>query len=122
MPRNYQKKTDYSVPADEILVQALKDIKISNKSVLAVAKTYKIPKSIMYRLVTTPAKNRQKKGGNSSSDEDRDFCKVCLELMPKHMNRNNSIECSTCDRPFHLKCVTFTGRFFTCQYCDSDTD
>lgn len=70
-----------------------------------------------------PTKKVKRSEPSSSSKEDRDFCLISTKLMPHKMTKNNSIECHTCERPFHLKCIDMGNRsYFTCQNCDSDLD
>lgn len=57
---------------------------------------------------------------NMSDSEDEDFCIICKGVMPKKLNRNNSIHCNTCDRPVHLKCANLTAGYYTCIHCESD--
>lgn len=68
-----------------------------------------------------PKKKRNKKDESEGEEEgeDRDFCLVCKDFLPAKMNKNNTIHCDTCDRPFHLKCVTFSASF-RCENCDDD--
>lgn len=80
--------------------------------------------------VTPPAKRGRKPKATSpsasrshhasSSDEDVDFCIICLNSMPSKLNKNNSIACNTCKRAVHLKCADMTASFFTCKNCQSD--
>ncbi|XP_031632567.1 uncharacterized protein LOC116346566 [Contarinia nasturtii] len=77
----------------------------------------------------TPKKRTQpsraaaaKKKSSSTSDEDVDFCMICMQNLPAKLTSANSIECNKCKRPFHLKCVHLTRSYFTCQNCDSDAD
>lgn len=65
-----------------------------------------------------PKKKRAKKE-EEDEEEDRDFCLECKDLLPAKMNKNNTIHCDTCDRPFHLKCVNFSASF-RCDNCDDD--
>lgn len=51
MPALYQRKTDFKPQTKEVLVSALKQIKIDKASVLSVAKKFQIPKTNLYRLV-----------------------------------------------------------------------
>lgn len=68
-----------------------------------------------------PPAARAGRSADEDDDDDRDFCMLCADLLPKRMNRNNTIHCNTCDRPYHLKCVDMGGRsYYTCANCDSD--
>lgn len=73
---------------------------------------------------TPPVKKRTRSAAKkkSSSDEDIDFCLVCMKNLPAKLTKNNSIECNLCKRPFHLKCANMTRSYFTCRNCDSDAD
>lgn len=51
MPALYKRKTDFKPPTKEVLVSALKQIKIDKASVLSVAKKFQIPKTNLHRLV-----------------------------------------------------------------------
>lgn len=57
---------------------------------------------------------------HSSSSSNTDFCILCMKDLPKKLNKNNSINCNTCDRPVHLKCANITGSYYTCHNCDTD--
>lgn len=76
------------------------------------------------KTATKAKKRKAKKVSTSESDdtEDRDFCMECGELMPMKMDRNNSVKCKECERPFHLKCVTISGPYYICVGCDSDVN
>lgn len=54
--------------------------------------------------------------------KDRAVCTICLDLLPKQINRNNTINCKTCEQQFHLKCVNLIGSSFTCSNCATDSD
>lgn len=60
----------------------------------------------------------EKDESSGEEQEDRDFCKICRKLMPKKMNKNNTIECDTCKRPFHARCAFFQGASYTCDDCE----
>lgn len=73
----------------------------------------------------TPAKRgrppkKARKQLSSDENDDEDFCIICLETMPRVLNRNNSIACSECKREVHLKCANLTKSYFICQNCESD--
>lgn len=67
-----------------------------------------------------PTPTRETVQSSSSSGDDKDFCIICLQTMPKMTNSNNSIACNTCERVVHLKCAEMTTGFFTCKHCDSE--
>lgn len=79
------------------------------------------PKKKSQKKVTPPAK-RPKAKTSPSSDEDEDFCIICLTLMPNILTASNSIKCNTCQRPVHLKCANMSESYFTCKHCDTDYD
>lgn len=72
----------------------------------------------------SPAAKKQKpsKQRSSSSSSDEDICIICMENLPRKLNRFNSIKCNTCKRPVHLKCATMTSSFFTCKHCETDSE
>lgn len=51
MPRKYVKKRDGDLPKYDVLVQAIKEVKIENKPRNYVARCYKIPKTNLYRYI-----------------------------------------------------------------------
>lgn len=55
-----------------------------------------------------------------SSEEDVDFCIICLKNMPSTLTKFNSIACNECKREVHLKCVKMRGSWYTCPQCNSD--
>lgn len=55
-----------------------------------------------------------------SSDEDVDFCTICMENMPRTLTRFNSVACDGCGREVHLKCANMRAGYYTCQLCDDD--
>lgn len=64
-------------------------------------------------------KKVSQKNDDLNSEGDLDFCMICLQLMPKRLNRNNSTQCKSCHRPFYLKCVSFSGSSFSCFNCNA---
>ncbi|XP_053951237.1 uncharacterized protein LOC128858766 [Anastrepha ludens] len=56
------------------------------------------------------------------SDEETDFCIICLKLLPLKLTAANSINCNVCKRPVHLKCANMQASYFTCKHCESDVD
>lgn len=70
------------------------------------------------------AKRAKKQQTSSSSDEesenDADFCIICLKKLPTRLSRQNSIPCNECKRPVHLKYANMKNSFFTCRHCESD--
>lgn len=69
----------------------------------------------------TPAKRCKKTQSTlNSSEEDIDFCIICLDALPRILTSNNSIKCNTCQLAVHLKCANIQTSYFTCKSCDSD--
>lgn len=64
---------------------------------------------------------KRKKKISASSEENIDFCMICGDLLDHPMNKNNTVGCDKCQRPFHLRCITMRS-YFTCKNCDSDLD
>ncbi|EDW77184.1 uncharacterized protein Dwil_GK22069 [Drosophila willistoni] len=56
------------------------------------------------------------------SDEETDFCIICLKLLPQKLTAANSINCNVCKRPVHFKCSNMQASYFTCKSCESDVD
>lgn len=53
-----------------------------------------------------------------SSDEDVDFCIICMGNMPKKLTSKNSIQCIECEREVHLKCANMTRGYWMCSHCE----
>lgn len=71
---------------------------------------------------TTKKETAKNQPISSSSEEEKEFCMGCNKYFEGRMTRFNTIECNTCQRPYHLKCVQLNGSFFTFENCDSDLD
>ncbi|KYM95850.1 hypothetical protein ALC62_13501 [Cyphomyrmex costatus] len=74
------------------------------------------------RTKATPSKpsaKRIKAKESSPSDDDMDFCIICLDLLPRNLTAENSIKCNECS-PVHLKCAEMRASYFTCKHCASD--
>lgn len=69
-----------------------------------------------------PAKRTKQTKKSPSSDEDADFCIICLKILPRVLTAANSIQCNECERPVHLKCANMQASYFTCKHCSSDLD
>lgn len=80
------------------------------------------PKKARSKKQTKPPAKRSKQRSSQSSDEDTDFCIICLTLLPKKLTAENSIKCNSCRRPVHLKCANIRASYYTCKHCDSDLD
>lgn len=54
--------------------------------------------------------------------EDRDFCLICLKLLPAIQNEFNVISCDGdgCTNSVHLRCANPRASFYTCPHCDVD--
>lgn len=75
------------------------------------------------RTKATPSKpsaKRTKAKESPPSDDDVDFCLICLDLLPRKLTAANSIKCNECSRPVHLKCADMRASYFTCKHCASD--
>lgn len=57
-----------------------------------------------------------------SETEDRDFCLICLELLPMIQNKFNVISCNGdgCTNSVHLRCANLRASYYTCPHCDDD--
>lgn len=55
-----------------------------------------------------------------TSDEDNNFCIICLKDMLKALTKFNLIACNECNREVHLKCVKMRSSWYTCPQCDLD--
>lgn len=94
----------------------LKAVKINNQKPYAVSQQYDVLKDVVYRLVAAFEKQHPK---------DQPMLIYFLlgnEYWDEPMTRFNSIECNTCKRPYHLKCVDIRSSCFTCKNCDSNLD
>lgn len=59
---------------------------------------------------------------SESETEDRDFCLICLELLPMTQNKFNVISCNGdgCTNSVHLRCANPRASYYTCPHCDDD--
>ncbi|XP_018407563.1 PREDICTED: uncharacterized protein LOC108783490 [Cyphomyrmex costatus] len=70
--------------------------------------------------LSKPSAKRIKAKESSPSDDDVDFCIICLDLLPRNLTAENSIKCNECSRSVHLKCAEMRASYFTCKHCASD--
>lgn len=87
----------------------------------------KPPAKATSRKAQLPPAKRQKTKKRprplNPSDEEIDFCIICLRFLPKVLTPKNSIECNTCGRPVHMKCANKrTSSYYTCKHCEYDFD
>lgn len=68
-----------------------------------------------------PSTKRTKQKTSPPSDDDVDFCLICLQLLPRKLTAANSNKCNECQRPVHSKCVDMRASYFTCKHCLSDS-
>lgn len=54
--------------------------------------------------------------------EDRDFCLICLQLLPADQNEFNVISCDGdgCTNSVHLRCANPRASYYTCLHCDDN--
>lgn len=81
------------------------------------AKTSETNKAPATKSVS-PSKSPSKK----STRKKRIICPNCSSEIEPPITSNNTIKCNTCHAPHHLRCVNFTGSYFTCDNCNSDLD
>lgn len=91
------------------------------------AKLAKIDEKKKKKATKEPPANRSRRTFSvpakmilDQSESEEDFCIICKDLMPKKMNKNNTIHCIHCDRAVHLKCATLHAGLYTCIHCESD--
>jgi len=78
--------------------------------------------------VTQPAKRVRKPKPKlkpevaPSSDDDLDFCVICLKLMPLMLTAKNCVKCIECQRPVHSRCVKSSTAIFKCKHCMPTAD
>lgn len=51
MPRNYVRKTDKTAPSPEILLTAVKEVRVENKFVKSVVAAHSIARTSFYRML-----------------------------------------------------------------------
>ncbi|XP_055307416.1 uncharacterized protein LOC129571622 [Sitodiplosis mosellana] len=114
-----------SVLKQKALAKAQKAAAKAEKAVKKATPKKPTPKKAAPKRATskaTPPPKRRRTEKSPPSDEDTDFCIICLTLLPNKLTAENSIQCNVCTRPVHLKCADMRASFFTCKHCDSDME